>query len=156
MKNLFLIALALVTLQISAQDKKDMHREGDQKERAERMSSYTAEEQAQLQTKQMTLDLDLTEAQQQKIMALNLENAKERKAMMEARKAMMGQKEAAKELSKEEKLKMKNAMLDKQIAMKQQMKTILNEKQYAKWESQQESRMKKGQDHKKRMVKEQK
>lgn len=156
MKNLFLIALALVSLQISAQDKKDMHREGDRKERAERMSSYTAEEQAQLQTKRMTLDLDLTEAQQQKIMALNLENAKERKAMMEARKAMMGQKEAGKELSKEEKLKMKNDMLDKQIAMKQQMKTILDEKQYAKWESQQAARMKKGQEHKKRMIKEQK
>ncbi|WP_339634752.1 hypothetical protein, partial [Bizionia echini] len=54
MKRLFLIALALVTLQITAQDRKHMSKKD---ERVENMQSYTPEEMAELQTKKMTLAL---------------------------------------------------------------------------------------------------
>lgn len=144
MKRLFLIALALVTLQITAQDRKNMSKKG---ERVENMQSYTPEEMAELQTKKMTLALDLTESQQKQVMALNLENAKERKAIMKKRQEMKKEEEAS--LSKEDKLKMKNNILDKQIAMKAKMKKILNDEQYSKWENLQEERMKKGYDSKK-------
>ena len=147
MKNLFLIALAFVTLQATAQDKKESHK----KDRSERMSDFTPQEMAELQTKKMTLHLDLNDAQQQKIMALNLENAQDRKSMMENRKKMMENKES-KEISKEDKLKIKNTMLDKQIATKKKMKDILDEKQYAKWEEMAAKRSGKMRSHNKEMM----
>ena len=42
---------------------------------------------------------------------------------------------AQKKPSKEERVKMMNAKLDSQIAMKQKMKTILDADQYEKWEN---------------------
>ncbi|MBU2939709.1 hypothetical protein KO494_09180 [Lacinutrix sp. C3R15] len=125
MKKLLVIALALVTIQVSAQEK----REGRQ-----RKADFSPEEIAQLQTKQMTLDLDLTDEQQEKIGAINLENAIARKAKMEARK------KSDEKPSKEEMLKMKNERLDAQIETKRKMKSILNEEQYAKWEKTQGKR----------------
>lgn len=150
MKKLFLIALALITIQVSAQERRGHHKQ-DKKERAERMSEYTPEEVAELQTKQMTLQLDLTEAQQKQIMALNVENAKFRKAFMEERKKAK-ENDDAKEPTKEERLKMKNDMLDKKIAVKKQMKEILNAEQYKKWEAMAEEKMKKGRGQKKEMM----
>ena len=122
MKKLLIIALALVTIQVSAQERG---------ERKGKFADFTPEEMAQLQTKKMTLALDLSEAQQREVSAINLENAKARKAKMKTRKA---RKDADKKPSKEEMLKMKNERLDAQIATKQKMKTILNAEQYAKWE----------------------
>lgn len=150
MKKLVLIALALITLQATAQERKDRQKM-DKKERAERMSKYTPEEIAEIQTKQMTLQLDLSEAQQKQIMAINVENAKSRKAMMEKRKEAMDNGER-KEPTKEERLQMKNAMLDRQIAIKKQMKDILNKEQYEKWEAMAKEKMKKGRHQKKQMM----
>lgn len=151
MKKIFLIGLILASLQLTAQEKREHHERKQKMERAERMSDYTPEEMAQLQTKQMTLDLDLTEAQQNQIMAINLKNAKARKAMMEARKERMD-KEDVKEISKEERLQMKNDMLDRKIEMKRQMKEILNEDQYKKWEAMAKEKMDKGRHQKKQMM----
>ena len=122
MKQLVVLALALVTLQVSAQGP----RQGK-----ERHLDFTAEEIAQLQTKKMTLELDLTEAQQREVSAINLENAKARKAKMERFK---NRKEDAKKLSKDDLVKMKNEKLDAQIATKKKMKAILNAEQYEKFE----------------------
>ena len=118
MKKLVMIAIALITIQVSAQEGKNRH------------ADFSPEEMAQLQTKKMTLALDLTEAQQQQISAINLENAKVRKAKMESRR----QKVKGEKPSKEDMLKMKNERLDAQIANKKRMKTILNAEQYEKWE----------------------
>ena len=96
MKNIVLIFLAAFTLSVSAQEK-DMR-----KERKMKGNDFTPEQMAELQTKKMTLDLDLTEKQQKQVYKLNLTDAKERKQFMEKRKAM---KEAGKEkkaLTKEE------------------------------------------------------
>lgn len=147
MKKLFLIALAFVTLQVSAQHMRDGHKKSD---RMERINDYTPEQIAELQTKKMTLHLDLNEAQQQKIMALNLENAQERKERMVARKQQKENK--SQEISKEDRLKMKNAMLDKQINMKKKMKAILDEKQYAKWEEMKSKRYEKGRAYQKKQM----
>ena len=137
MKKLFLIALALVTLQISAQDEKPQLRKNQRIHKADKLKDFTPEEIAELQTKRLTLALDLTESQQKQIQKLELENAKERKARMEARRTNM-QEGKGEKLSKEERLAMANERLDRQIEMKKKMKQILNDKQYAKWEKQME------------------
>lgn len=149
MKKLVFIAIALIGLQALAQQEK---KERPNRERAEEMMNLSAEELATLQTKKMTLHLDLNESQQAEIHKINLENATQRKAMMEARKA----KKASGELTKpnqEERLAMKNAMLDHKIAMKAKMKKVLNEEQYAKWEKSQMRKDMKGQEKKEVMKK---
>lgn len=130
MKKLILIALAFIGLQATAQQKPDKF---NKRERAHKMMSLSAEEIATLQTKKMTLHLDLNQAQQSQIHQINLDNATKRKTMMEARKAKKENGDTQKP-TKEERLKMVNAKLDHQIAMKAKMKDILNEEQYAKWE----------------------
>ncbi len=142
MKKLAILALALITFQANAQDKKEV-----KKERKEKMMQLEPLEMAELQTKKMTLHLDLTEAQQKKVMTLNLEQAKQRKAAMEKRKVA---KEKGEKPTKEERLAFENKKLDAQIENKKQMKSILNEEQYKKWETilekrgRMKSRMKRG------------
>ncbi len=146
MKKLVIIAVAFLALQATAQQQNKER--PNRQERNQKMMNLSAEEMATLRTKKMTLYLDLNESQQAKIHKLNLENATKRKAMMEARKARKGSGNAEKP-SKEERLKMMNAKLDHQIAMKAKMKDILNEEQYAKWEKAQAKRMNKAKNSKK-------
>ncbi|MGM5468647.1 hypothetical protein ACS386_00075 [Flavobacteriaceae bacterium LMO-SS05] len=136
MKKVLIILLALVTLQVTAQDKKKaLHKDGSG-DRMEALKDLSPEEMATLQTKKMTLHLDLTVDQQKKIQALNLNEAKLRKTKMDERRAMRERGEK-KTLTKEEKLNMMNSRLDHQIARKQKMKSILNAEQYTKWEASQ-------------------
>ena len=140
MKKIVVILIALVTLQVTAQDRKrEFHRQ-NQGDRLEAVKDLTPEEMATLRTKKMTLRLDLTEAQQKQVQAINLEEAKFKKAQMEERRKRMesGNMERP---SKEERLKMMNDRLDRQIAMKQKMKNILDADQYKKWESTQVNMM---------------
>ncbi len=134
MKKLFFVLIALVAFNIQAQeDDKEVKKRKSLEKRAF-MEKLTAEEAASLKTKKMALDLDLTEAQKREINKINLEIAKERKAKREERK---NRKESGVERtkpSKEERLKMMNERLDQQIATKKKIKSILNEKQYEKWE----------------------
>lgn len=135
MKRLLIVAIALISIQgIAQQERKERFNHED---RPHRMSNLTPEEAATLQTKKMALHLDLNESQQKQIHKLNLENAIARKDMMEKIKA---KKESGnmEQPSKEERLKMMNAKLDHQIAMKAKMKTILSKEQYEKWETAQE------------------
>ena len=132
MRKVILIALAFVTLQAVAQEKK----KGDiKKDRQSRMmvKDLSPEEIATLGSKKMTLALDLTEKQQTEVKAILLEQATSRKKKMEAFKEMK-EKDDAKKPSKEERLKMMNEKLDHQIAMKKKMKAILNAEQFEKWE----------------------
>ncbi|MCB4809616.1 hypothetical protein LG651_15275 [Tamlana sp. 62-3] len=146
MKKILLIAIALVGLQAVAQN----DREEGKKERGHKMANLSAEEIATLQTKRMTLHLDLNESQQKKIQAINLENAIKRKEMMEERKAKKESGEERKKPTEEERYAMETARLDHKIAMKAKMKDILNEEQYIKWEKSQQRmamRGKKGKDN---------
>lgn len=151
MKKLILVAVALFALQVSAQDeKKEKHNRG---ERGEKMMNISAEEMATLQTKKMTLALDLNESQQAKIQKMNLENATKRKEMMAKRKAKKESGDAKKPTDKE-RLAMANTRLDHKIAEKAKMKDILNDEQYAKWEKHQSRSEKKGKGKKKGKKKE--
>lgn len=127
MKKLILIALAFVTLQATAQEQKRDHK----KESA--FKTFTAEEVATIQTKKMTLLLDLDASQQREIQKINLEKATARKAHIEARKAKK-ENSTNEKPSKEDRVSKINKMLDAKIANKAKMKQLLNAKQYAKWE----------------------
>ena len=131
MKKLILIAIAFIGLQATAQQQRKQDPQNG--ERGEKMMNLSAVEIATLQTKKMTLALDLNASQQKEIQQINLENATMRKAHMDERKAKR-EVGTAEKPSKEERLKMMNAMLDHKIEMKAKMKTILNKEQYAKWE----------------------
>ncbi len=135
MKKIILIALLVIASQVNAQQKEYANNmRGD---RSERFSDMTPDEIATLQAKKMTLRLDLNESQQKEIKKLILENASSRKSKMEAFKAKKESGEMAKP-SKEERLKMMNERLDKQIEMKAKMKKILSDEQYAKWQADKE------------------
>lgn len=125
MKNLVLIAFALFTFTLSAQPGKH-HRNG-KKEMVEKMKDWTPEQKAELATKKLTLDLNLTEAQQKKVYPITLE-------MMKDREQMRTSKEKKTELSSQELFDTQNARLEKQIKTKEQFKNILNAEQFEKWE----------------------
>jgi hypothetical protein len=141
MKKLIVTAVLLVGFLTFAQEKGVQ--KGERKAKMENRESMTPEQQAEIQTKRMTLDLDLNTKQQADVKKIVLEQAKKREAKKAEWKA---NKEAGKSLTKDEKFAMKNQMLDEQIATKAEMKKILTADQYAKWETKQANRKDKMQD----------
>lgn len=106
---------------------------GDKVQRGD-FKNMTVEQMATLQTKKMTLALDLTQDQQNKIQALNLENAKKRKAKMDERKALKDSEERPARTS-DEQYAQRMERLDASIAHKTELKKILTQEQFAKWEA---------------------
>lgn len=125
MKKVIVLLLCMVGLTAMAQKGENGYRGGKK--------DLTPEQMATLQTKKMTLALDLTQEQQTTIQAMNLEKAKMRKAKMETRKAAKERVEAKKPTA-EERYAMQNKRLDQMIAHKAEMKNILSEEQYERWE----------------------
>jgi len=142
--------IVLVTLVISAltfgqedqHEKRDHHRKG----KMEMMKDLSPEQMATLRTKKMTLDLDLTQTQQDKMKALHLEGAKARKEQMKKREKNKA--DGKQKLSSDEKYKKMNSVLDKKIEMKSKIKSILTDEQFQKWErSQKQLKNKKRKHH---------
>ncbi|NOY48550.1 MAG: hypothetical protein GXO84_10240 [Chlorobi bacterium] len=133
MKKLVVIVIALVSIQAFAQSHKGEQRKGEHKESVHRFNDFSPEQIAILQTKKMTLHLDLTEVQQREIQKINLANTIERKAKMETRKKMR-ESGAFEKPSTEERFNMMNERLDEQIARKKQMQAILSKEQFEKLE----------------------
>ena len=98
----------------------------------------TPEQRTELQTKQMALTLDLSDSQMAEIKKLFADRNAKAEAFKNSRKV---NREAGKKLSSNEKFKLKSKMLDNQIAMKREMKKILSEEQYAKWEKTKKNRV---------------
>ena len=150
MKKILIIAVALLALQVTAQEQQ---RERSNKQgKSLKMMDLSAEDAAALQTKKMTLHLDLNKSQQAEIKKINLENATKRKAMMAERKARKKSGEIQKP-TQEQRLKMLNTKLDRKIAMKAKMKNILDKEQYTKWEKAQMQNTKNGKNKKKGLKK---
>ena len=130
-----LIVLAVLMTGVTAMAQTPERSSGDRSH----IKDMTPEQMATLQTKQMTLALDLTEAQQKEMQDLNLENAVKRSE----KKNEMREKKESGELKKptsEERYNMKIAMLDHQIAQKEKLRNILNKEQYVKWEKMKKTR----------------
>lgn len=150
MKKILIIAVALLAFQVTAQEQQ---RERSNKQgKSLKMMDLSAEDAAALQTKKMTLHLDLNKSQQAEIKKINLENATKRKAMMAERKARKKSGEIQKP-TQEQRLEMLNTKLDRKIAMKAKMKNILDKEQYAKWEKAQMQNTKNGKNKKKGLKK---
>ena len=134
MKKLFLVALALFTLQSFAQEpSKEMERTS-KKERRQNMKDLSPEEQATLSTKKMSLALDRNEKQQKQVQQIL-------QAQLEKRPARPSKGD---KLTKEQRLEMMNARLDAQIEIKKQMKSILTKEQYEKFDKMQSRRQHNG------------
>jgi len=97
------------------------------------MKDMSPEQIAILKTKKMTLALDLSAAQQKEIQKLNLENAKERQALMLERKSVK-EEEGRTRPGADERFEFQNEKLDRMIAQKGKIKQILSEEQFQKWE----------------------
>ena len=96
-----------------------------------KMAEMTPEQRADLKTKEMTLTLDLSDRQQEQVKALNLDLAQKRQNKIENRKDQKDRKE----LTSEELYEIRSARLDEAIRVKQEMKNILTEEQFAKFET---------------------
>ena len=97
------------------------------------MKDMSPEQIAILKTKKMTLALDLSAAQQKEIQKLNLENAKERQALMLERKSVK-EEEGRTRPDADERFEFQKDKLDRMIAQKGKIKQILSEEQFQKWE----------------------
>ncbi|TXD47601.1 hypothetical protein [Polaribacter sp. IC073] len=125
-----LVFVLVFTLSTEAQKKRDPKR-----------PQLTVAQYTDLTVKKMTLALDLSERQQNQVKPLIALKMTERKEFMEKRK------EARKENKKptsDAVFAMKNKMLDNRIAMKKNMKEILNKEQFEKFEKMNKNRKMKG------------
>ncbi|WP_133688014.1 hypothetical protein [Maribacter spongiicola] len=125
MKKIVMAILVMAAISVSAQDHNMKGKRGD-------MKDLSPEQVASLQTKKMTLALDLNESQQAKVKTILTKDATDRKAKMEERKASKD--EGKKIMTSEEKYAKQNERLDHQIARKKEMKSILTADQFEKWE----------------------
>ena len=144
MKKIVFICFVLVGITLQAQPGRE-EKMNDRKEMKEKMSDLTPQERASLKTKKMTLHLDLTEKQQKQVEVLLVKQE-------EKRDALKAQRKEGNEPTKEELYDLKSKMLDEQITFKNEMKTILTEDQYAKFEKSQHfrGRMKKHHEYQKK------
>jgi len=92
----------------------------------------------------MKLDLDLNDKQTAEVKKLLLEQQNKGD---EVRKTMKAKKESGVKPSQDEIFKMKNELLDRQIAFKGEMKKLLTPEQYTKWEATREAKKDKMKDH---------
>ncbi|WGH75118.1 hypothetical protein P8625_13730 [Tenacibaculum tangerinum] len=119
MKKLFTILVLAVGFTVTTQAQK------------EDKQQLTIEQKTELTVKKMTLQLDLTQAQQNQIRPLIAKQVAERHEMWTQRKAM---KKSGKKPTADERYAMKSKVLDNRIAYKAEMKRILNEQQYHRYE----------------------
>ncbi len=126
MRKLFIAMLAIASFSAMAQ-------EGQRHGPRHAENPLTPEQVATLQTKRMTLALDLTQVQQEQVQKFHLENARLRKEKMDSWKEERNER-PGKDLSAEERFSRESERLDHMIASKAAMRNILNEEQFEKWE----------------------
>lgn len=117
-----IIALAFVTA-VGFSQERERNREMRQKMMQERQS-LTPEQRAELNTKRLAIQLDLTENQQKEVLNLQLEMAKERSEKKQELK------NKAEEAGFYERT---NKRLDYRLNYQEKMKAILTDSQYNTW-----------------------
>ena len=122
MKKVVSILVLVLAFSFTTQAQRK-HKKGD-------FSTLTSEQKATLGVKKMALALDLSDAQQRQVKPLLKQQMEERKAAYTKMKAA---KEAGKKPTADQRFKMQNARLDKQLAFQNRMKKILNDEQFEKF-----------------------
>lgn len=129
-KNLILIAIVIFALQTATAQRPEWTKIGGERpEHIDFMQDFTAEQMATLQTKRMTLLLDLSQDQTKKVFNINLKAAKSRKSKI----AEMKNKKEQGKPNAEERYKMMSGRLDKRIAYKNELEKVLSKEQLEKW-----------------------
>ncbi len=118
MKKLVIVLIALFAINTQAQKQK---------------MNLTPEQSATLRVKEMTLQLELTDKQQKTVFKLCEQQAVKRVAMRKVSKE---------DLTDEQRYEMKLNRLDSQIAHQNEMKEILNEKQFEQWKEMRNAKQK--------------
>ena len=103
-------------------------------------ANFTPEQMATLQTKKLTLRLDLKTNQQKEVENILLKSAEERKKTSTEYR----EKRQSGELTADEQFAFKNDRIERQLAHKSAMKKILTENQFEKWENEIMGKMNKG------------
>lgn len=131
MKKVLIAVALIVGMASNGQEKMEGRRNA-------RENQLTKEQRQELHLKKMTLDLDLSTAQQKEIQVVLNEQSNKRETALANRK----EKQAAntKKPTADERFAIKNQMLDDQIAMKARMKKILSNEQFKKWETMKENK----------------
>lgn len=137
MKKLMIAILLMAGISAMAQNH-------ERKGKRYAMKDLTPDQVATLQTKKMTLILDLNASQQSKMKSMFTEDAKTRKAKMEEH---MNRKEEGGSITADEKFAMQDERLDFEIERKKEMRALLTPEQYEKWEK---MKLKKRMQHKRR------
>jgi len=126
MKKVFMTCLLLVSISLQAQPP-GQGRSEHRKAVHEKMKELTPQQRAELKTKKMVLELDLTIEQQLEIQKLNLEIESEREKMKRQKKKL-------EEISAYDFFDRTSKMLDKKIAAKKRLQSILGEEQFEKFQ----------------------
>ncbi len=130
MKNLILITIAIFTLQtVTAQRPEWTKKGGERPEYATFIQDFSAEQMATLQAKRMTLQLDLSESQINKVYNINLKATTKRKAKIEEMKSKKQQGKP----SATDRYKMMTRRLDSRIVYKNELSKVLSKEQLEKW-----------------------
>lgn len=124
MKQWILAGLLLFGLSATAQR---MHREGHNRQQ---MQELSAEEMATLQSKQMTLALDLSSAQEQQLQKLLAKRNADRRALREAH-----QKDTAAMADPQKRYQRMSERLDREIAFRRELRTVLGDASYEQWKA---------------------
>ena len=112
--------------------------------------SLTTEQLTTLKVKKMTLELELSEIQQNKLTPVIKELISERSAQLDKKREL---KNDVKKINPNERYQMANKILDRKIMFQKEMRTILNEEQFKKFktlEKKRNEKMKKRRHQKKR------
>ncbi|MBT3546925.1 MAG: hypothetical protein HN487_04455 [Flavobacterium sp.] len=126
-KTGLLILFITFSLTINAQKKRILLKKGN----------LTIEQQVTIKVKKMTLELELTEAQQNKLIPVLTKHITERKAQLDKRKKGKGEE---KKIEANDRFKIANKILDRKIIFQKEMKTILNEEQFNRFKELQKNR----------------
>jgi len=134
MRNIIgmLVIALLVSTTLNAQGRKENKRKG---------ADFTPEQMATLQTKSMTLRLDLDKNQQEEVYDLQKNQMLVRKAM---RTAMLERKATRNAPTSDEVFQLKSSRLDRMQLHSDAMKKILTKDQFSKWKNDNKSKMKEG------------
>ena len=112
----------------------------------------TTEQLTTLKVKKMTLELELSEIQQNKLTPVIKELISERSAQLEKKREL---KNDVKKINPNERYQMANKILDRKIMFQKEMRTILNEEQFKKFktlEKKRNEKMKKRRHQKKKRL----
>ena len=114
--------------------------------------SLTTEQLTTLKVKKMTLVLELSEIQQNKLTPVIKELISERSAQLDKKREL---KNDVKKINPNERYQMANKILDRKIMFQKEMRTILNEEQFKKFktlEKKRNEKMKKRRHQKKKRL----